>query len=821
MKIYDAALIAFQVQEQVLPRPKIENGTASGAALSFNIVQQPFSFSVTRKENNETLFDTSAVPLIFEKQYVRLRTNLPQNPNLYGLGEHSDSFRFHTQNYERVMLNSESPYIPNNANLYGTHPVYFDHRGNKGTHGVFMLNSSPMNIHISQDVSGNQYLEYDTIGGVIDLYFLAGRQPAEVSKQYADVVGYSAMYAYWNFGFHQCKYGYFDVNEVAEVVANYSTAGIPLETMWTDIDYMDLRQDFTTDPDRFPIHKMRELVSTLHDRDQHYVLILDPGIHAVGNYSTYQRGHDMDVFLKGADGTDILGVQWPGAVAWPDWFAPNTQQWWTNEFQELFNPDTGIDIDGIWTDMNEASNFCGDQTCNARQVAIDQNDPPAPTHPPRNNTGRPIPGFPSDFQPQPTGAPSVRRRHVETLSARQSGGDMKGYPDRDLFNPKYRIDNHRGDLTDFTIYTNTTNYDGSKQYDTHNFYGHMMAWTTHDTMLARRPTKRPMVVTRSTFAGSGRKVTHWFGDNESSWEHYRTSIRQMLAWVSMHQMPMVGSDVCGFNSNADQYMCARWAMLGAFQPFYRNHAEASTPQQEFYQWPIVTQAAKKAIDVRYKLLDYIYTALYYQTTTGAPMINPLFFLYPEDANTFGIQEQWFYGDSLLISPVTADYSDTVTLYLPNDIFYDYWTGAQVQGKGANVTISGLAYTDIPIHIRGGSIVPHRMNSANTTTAVRQQDFYVLVAPDANGDASGRLYLDDGESIEQPNVSEIQFTYSNGTLSTTGSFAYAALNAESITVAKVVVLGQKGASSMGTFDADMGSVEVQGPWKLDGAWNVRI
>lgn len=803
----------------MLPRPKNENAAASAAALAFNITEKPFSFTVKRKENNEVLFDTSAAALIFEKQYVRLRTSLPDNPNIYGLGEHSDSLRLTNKNYERVMLNSESPGIPNNSNLYGSHPVYFDHRGDKGTHGVFLLNSSPMNIDINQTDNGDQYLEYNTIGGIIDLYFMAGDQPAEVSKQYADVVGYSAMYPYWTFGFHQCKYGYWDVNMVAEVVGNYSTAGIPLEVMWTDIDYMDLRQDFTTDPERFPLSKMRDLVTTLHEHDQRYILILDPGIHAVGNYSTYQKGHDMDVFLKHADGTDLLGEQWPGAVAWPDWFAPNTQQWWTEEIQTAFDADTGIDLDGLWVDMNEASNFCDDQNCSPRQKAIKDGNPPQPDHSPRPNTGRPIPGFPDSFQP--SNSSSVKARDANALSPRQSGGDMKGYPDREWFYPEYHINNHRGDLTQYTIYTNTTNYDGTRQYDTHNLYGHMMAVTTHDSMATRRPALRPFVLTRSTFASTGHKVAHWFGDNSSTWEHYRTAIRQMLAFVSMHQMPMVGSDVCGFNGNTDQNLCARWALLGAFQPFYRNHAEKSTIQQEFYQWPLVAAAGKKAIETRYKLLDYIYTALYYQITTGTPMINPLFFLYPEDENTFGIQHQWFYGDSLLISPVTDDYSDTVTYYLPNDVFYDYWTHAKVQGEGKNVTVMDLAYTDIPVHVRGGSIIPHRVNSANTTKALRKEDFYVLIAPDANGNAKGQLYLDDGESIEQSGVSEVAFTYEAGKLSVTGSFSYAGASDESVTVAKVLVLGQEKSGAMGTFDSAKQTVEVQGPWKLGGAWGFEL
>ncbi|KAF2196277.1 hypothetical protein GQ43DRAFT_476474 [Delitschia confertaspora ATCC 74209] len=820
IKIYDAGLQVYQVQESVLPRPKSKNAKASGAALEFSIEENPFSFSVTRKENGEVLFDTSDTPLIFESQYVRLRTKLPDNPNLYGLGEHSDSFRLPTQNYQRVLWNAESPFIPRNSNLYGSHPVYYDHRGDKGTHGVFLLNSNGMQININKSDEEGQYLEYNTIGGVLDFYFMAGSKPAEVSSQYAEVVGLPAMYPYWTFGFHQCKYGYWDVNYVAEVVANYSTAGIPLETMWTDIDYMHLREDFTTDPERFDMHKMRELVDTLHNRDQHYVLILDPGIHAVANYSVYQKGHEQGVFLKAADGSDYLGVQWAGTVAWPDWLNPKTQDWWTDEFKEAFNPETGIDIDAVWVDMNEASNFCGDEKCDP--VKDNNGNPPAPKNPPRNNTGRIIPGFPADFQPN--GTPTkLRLRGSKPLKSRQNGeaGGMKGLPDRDYFHPQYRINNHNGALTQNTILTNITNIDNTRQYDTHNLYGHTMASMTRTAMLARRPSKRPFVLTRSTFAGSGAKVTHWFGDNNSTWSDYRVTMPQMLAFASLHQMPMVGSDVCGFNGVADQYMCARWAMLGAFQPFYRNHADITAPVQEFYQWELVSEAAKKAIDVRYRLMDYIYTGLYYQTTTGVPVINPLLFLYPNDANTFGIDMQYFYGDALLISPVTQDYSDSVTFYLPDDIFYDFWTHERVDGHGETITRQGVAYTDIPVHIRGGTIIPLRSSSANTTKALRQQNFEILIAPGQDGKARGRLYLDDGESLVQEKVSEIEFEWDGEKLLANGTFDYMGTGGESALVSKITLLGQSEEVQDGNFNAEQGSLEVRGMWELSGGFEVKV
>lgn len=225
----------------MLPRPGPSQGNESDSLLQFDYVHDPFSFQVTRKDTGEVLFDTSDTPLVFESQYVRLRTKLPSEPSLYGIGSHTDPLRLNTTDYVRTLWNADAYRVPEGTNLYSSHPVYFDHRTG-GTHGVFLLNSNGMDVIIDEDANAGKYLEYNTIGGVLDLYFFAGPTPVEVSRQYAEVVGLPAMVPYWGFGFQQCRWGYRDIFEVAEVVANYSRAGIPLETMYTDIDYMDRRE---------------------------------------------------------------------------------------------------------------------------------------------------------------------------------------------------------------------------------------------------------------------------------------------------------------------------------------------------------------------------------------------------------------------------------------------------------------------------------------------------------------------------------------------------------------------------------------------------
>lgn len=183
----------------MFPRPKFTGADPETSDLVFTLVEAPFGFRISRSSTGEVLFDTTDSPLIFKQQYLRLQTRLPNEPNIYGLGEHIDSFRLPTDNYTRTLWNRDSDGVPYGENLYSSHPVYFEHRTG-GTHGVFLLNSNGMDIKLSKNPEGRQYLEYNAIGGILDFYFLAGPEPVLVAKQYADIAGRPAMVPYWSLG---------------------------------------------------------------------------------------------------------------------------------------------------------------------------------------------------------------------------------------------------------------------------------------------------------------------------------------------------------------------------------------------------------------------------------------------------------------------------------------------------------------------------------------------------------------------------------------------------------------------------------------------
>ncbi|KAG9097843.1 hypothetical protein FRC06_007125 [Ceratobasidium sp. 370] len=748
VKIGDLAGKRYEVPELVFPRPT-SKVSSSSSDIVFKYVASPFSFSIVRKKTGEVLFDTKDSTLVFEEQYLRLRTVVPNDANIYGLGEHTSSFRLDPSNTTRTIWNRDAFGVPPGTNLYGSHPVYFEHR-NTGTHAVLLLNSNGMDVKLRPGS-----IEYNVIGGIMDFYFIGGSDgksgPADVARGYAKLL-----------------------------------------------------QVFSNDPEYFPTPKIREIVDYLHGHDQQYIMMVDPAVAYQPNkgYKPFDRGVADDIFLKNVNGSLHKGVVWPGVTVYPDWFHPNITSYWNNEFKEFFSPETGFDIDGAWIDMNEPASFCLYPCDNPDEQAVG-NPPPRSTLPPGVNT------------------PIFQNATKRSLDVRQATG-------LNYNEPPYKIGNVLPHLADHTTSMDAVHANGLVEYDTHNLFGTMMSSRTRDAMLARRPGLKPLIITRSTFAGAGHHVGKWLGDNLSTWEQYRFSIAGQLAMAGIYQVPMVGSDVCGFGDNTTETLCARWATLGAFSPFYRNHNADKSISQEFYRWPSVAEAARNAIGIRYRLLDYMYTAIQQAHEDGSPVLNSLWFKYPQDKNTYPIDLQFFYGDSILISPVTAENSTSVDIYLPKDVFYDFLTHEVVEGKGATVSLTNVSYTSIPVHIKGGSVLPLRARSAMTTKALREVDFEYVVAPDADGEASGHLYVDDGVSIEPKTSTRLSMSYKNKELKVSGKAGYKTdakigsvrvLGVKKVPVA-VYVDGKKAAGSAWEYDSSAKTVVVKVGKPLGGL-NVRL
>lgn len=285
----------------------------------------------------------------------------------------------------------------------------------------------------------------------------------------------------------------------------------------------------------------------------------------------------------------------------------------------------------------------------------------------------------------------------------------------------------------------------------HNLFGLTFHEATYEAMVSRflHSDKRPFILTRSYFAGSQRTAAMWTGDNMSKWEYLKVSIPMVLT-LGIAGMPFAGADVGGFFGNPSKELLTRWYQTGIWYPFFRAHAHIDSRRREpWVPGEPYTSVIRDAIQLRYALLPMMYTAFHQASTTGVPVMKPLFYESQQEAN-FGIEDEFFLGNSgILVKPVTEEAAKTVEFYLPDSSLYYEFDNGHVSNRvssGPGYIEKAVELSTIPMMLKGGSIVASKNRSRRSAKLMFDDPFQLVVALDDHGAASGVLYVDDGETF---------------------------------------------------------------------------
>ena len=294
----------------------------------------------------------------------------------------------------------------------------------------------------------------------------------------------------------------------------------------------------------------------------------------------------------------------------------------------------------------------------------------------------------------------------------------------------------------------------------HNVFGLNMVRASRQGLLYANPNKRPFILSRSNFLGGHRYAATWTGDNLSSVDQMKLSVPMTLT-LGLSGQPFNGPDIGGFCENSTAELVADWTAMGVYFPFVRNHTiDGSIDQEPWAFTPEVLNSCRTAIERRYKLMPYIYTAFREASVDGMPVMRPLFMADAKDLSLRSEDKAFLLGGDLMITPRWAE-----NVAQPNGGSWQPFTLEQ--------------NTDIyqsELRQRPGSVIP-MANLAQSTTEMTTDSLTLYVCLDADGKAKGQLYEDEGDG----------FSYREGNYSL--STIEASLNKKQLSIVLNKVEGQ--------------------------------
>ena len=620
----------------------------------------------------------------------RFTYTMGEDDIVYGLGENVRGIN--KRGYEYVSYCSDEPHQYEDVkSLYGAHNfIIVEGRDN---FGLFIDYPSRLTFDIG--FTDKDILNIHTDGCDLVLYVICGESSYDIVKQFRRMIGRSYIAPKFAFGFGQSRWGYKTKEDFLEVVHHHRSAHVPLDMIYMDIDYMDNFKDFTVNGKEF--EDFPSFVKDMKENHIHLVPIIDAGVKVEKGYEVYEEGVENGYFCKREDGSDFVGTVWPGETHFPDFLNPKAREWFGDKYKVLI--DAGID--GFWNDMNEPAIFHTpeglDEICDVMQEFIDD----------RNS------------------------HHVfeMTRMVTELANNPKDY--RSMYH------NINGKMVCHDL--------------VHNLYGYNMTRAAGEAFERICPGERILMFSRSSYVGMHRYAGIWTGDNLSFWSHLLMNLK-MLPSLNMVGLMYTGADIGGFGSNASRDLVLRWLALGVFTPLMRNHSADGTRKQEFFRFEN-EEDFRAVINVRYRLLPYIYSEYMKAVLNDDMMFKPLGFVYGGDEIAKRIEDQLMVGDDIMIAPVYEQNAVGRVVYIPENmkkVIFKADGTVEIKDITQGFNYVKLALNEVMLFIREGHCIPVG-DAVEWVDDLDYSSIRMIGYPNARYD----LYNDDGIHKDYDNPNNIE------------------------------------------------------------------
>ncbi|MFT6871754.1 MAG: alpha-glucosidase [Roseivirga sp.] len=277
-----------------------------------------------------------------------------------------------------------------------------------------------------------------------------------------------------------------------------------------------------------------------------------------------------------------------------------------------------------------------------------------------------------------------------------------------------------------------------------NVYGFQMVRATYEGARKQMGNKRPFTLTRSGFSGVQRYSAVWTGDNVAGDDHMLLGVR-LVNSLGMAGVPVAGYDIGGFVDESSPQLFARWLAVATFAPFFRVHSMVNVRDSEPWAYgEEVEEISRNYINLRYKLMPYLYSLFYRAYQNGTPINKSLAVDYYNDPEIYhgNAQNEFTLGDWLLVCPTTTQ-QEYSKIYIPEGNWYRFFTDEQVSG-GQSLVIE-TSMEDLPVYAKEGAIIP--LQSVVQNTHEVHDGELKLHVYHGNVETQQQYYEDDGETFD--------------------------------------------------------------------------